>query len=131
MPSQMLRSDASFTASDSNYYRLRLHEARARREERPCSGTSRDYREWRRRECLRKCSDRTQVLRRLTRIITVSDYTKRELVEKKGLAPERVEIIANGVDVNAFANALPRVEALRLLGLSEADLIVGLVGRLH
>jgi glycosyltransferase involved in cell wall biosynthesis len=73
----------------------------------------------------------TQVLRRLTRIVTVSDYTKRDLVEKKGVAPERIEIIANGVDANAFENAMPRGEALRLLGLSEADLIVGLVGRLH
>jgi glycosyltransferase involved in cell wall biosynthesis len=73
----------------------------------------------------------TQVLRRLSRIVTVSDYTKRELIGKKGVAPERISIINNGVDVNAFENALPRGEALRLLGLSEADLVVGLVGRLH
>jgi glycosyltransferase involved in cell wall biosynthesis len=79
---------------------------------------------------LRRCIE-TQVLRRLSRIVTVSDYTRREIIEKKGVAPERVAIIANGVDVNAFANALPRGEALRLLGLCEGDLVVGLVGRLH
>ncbi|HEX2385960.1 MAG TPA: glycosyltransferase family 4 protein [Candidatus Binatia bacterium] len=73
----------------------------------------------------------SQVLRRLSRIVTVSAYMKRELIEKKGVAPEHIAIIGNGVDLPVFGNVMARAEALRGLGLSEEDIVVGLVGRLH
>jgi glycosyltransferase involved in cell wall biosynthesis len=73
----------------------------------------------------------SRVLARLSRIVAVSDYTKRELVDKKGVAPERVSVISNGVDVETFENALARAEAQRALDLPNDGLVVGFAGRLH
>ncbi|HEX9444687.1 MAG TPA: glycosyltransferase [Candidatus Binatia bacterium] len=73
----------------------------------------------------------TRVLGRLSRVVAVSNHTKNELVQKKGVAPERVEVIPNGIELGEFDHAMERGEARRALGLAEEDLVVGLVGRLH
>ena len=71
------------------------------------------------------------MLRRFTRIVTVSDYMKRELVQKKGVAPERISVIPNGVEPGEFEALLTRRQALAELGFPESTTAVGLVGRLH
>jgi glycosyltransferase involved in cell wall biosynthesis len=73
----------------------------------------------------------SRVLRRLDRIVAVSNHTKRELVEKKDVLPEQVVVVPNGVEVAAYANMMERREARGALGLSNKALVVGLVGRLH
>lgn len=72
-----------------------------------------------------------RVLGRLSRIVTVTDYMKSELVEKKGVEPERVRVISNGVDIEEFKDAFTRPEALAALGVPEDRLVVGFAGRLH
>jgi glycosyltransferase involved in cell wall biosynthesis len=71
------------------------------------------------------------VLRRLDRIVAVSNHTKRELVQKKDVAPEQVVVVPNGIEVAAYTNMMERREARGALGLSNEALVVGLVGRLH
>lgn len=73
----------------------------------------------------------SRVLRRLDRIVAVSDHTKRELVHKKDLAPEQVVVVPNGIEVAGYSDMLERREARAALGLSNEALVVGLVGRLH
>jgi glycosyltransferase involved in cell wall biosynthesis len=41
-------------------------------------------------------------LRRLDRIIAVSDFVKQELVELAGVKESRIEVIPNGIDLSAF-----------------------------
>ena len=53
-----------------------------------------------------------RVLGRLSRIVTVTDYMKSELIEKKGVEPQRVSVISNGVDIEEFKDAFTRAEAL-------------------
>jgi len=71
------------------------------------------------------------MLRRFSRIVTVSGYMKRELVQKKGVSPERISVIPNGVEPGEFEALLTRRQALGELGLPESTTAVGLVGRLH
>ncbi len=73
----------------------------------------------------------SRVLRRLDRIVAVSNHTKRELVQKKDVAPEQVVVVPNGIEVAAYTNMMERREARGALGLSNEALVVGLVGRLH
>ena len=71
------------------------------------------------------------MLRRFSRIVTVSSYTKRELVQKKDVSPERISVIPNGVELAEFEALLTRRQALAELGFPENTTAVGLVGRLH
>lgn len=73
----------------------------------------------------------TRLLERLSRIVTVSDYMKRELISKKGVASERIRVIPNGVDLDNYGNMATRESALSELGASKENLVVGFVGRLH
>ena len=68
--------------------------------------------------------------RRLARAtVAVSEAVKAEIVASEGLAPDRVEVIGNGVDHRRFCPG-DRLSARRELGLSEDSLLVGAVGRL-
>ncbi|MFW6051546.1 MAG: glycosyltransferase family 4 protein [Myxococcota bacterium] len=49
-----------------------------------------------------------QVARRLSRILTVSECSKRDIVDEFGVPPERLRVIFNGVDVALF-RSLPDV----------------------
>jgi glycogen(starch) synthase len=71
------------------------------------------------------------MLRRFNRIVTVSGYMKRELVQKKGVSPERISVIPNGIEPGEFEDLLTRRQALAELGFPESTTAVGLVGRLH
>jgi glycosyltransferase involved in cell wall biosynthesis len=65
-----------------------------------------------------------------TKIITISESLKKELVEL-GVAPEdKIEVIPIGLDLAQFVKHNNRGEFKRSLGLSKDCLIVGTVGRL-
>jgi glycosyltransferase involved in cell wall biosynthesis len=70
-------------------------------------------------------------LRCFSRIVTVSEYMKHELVEKKGVAADRISVIPNGVEPREFEALPTRTQARAELGLDENTMAVGLVGRLH
>lgn len=72
-----------------------------------------------------------RVLNSLDRIVAVSAAVKQDLVEKKKAAPEKVEVIANGVDAAEF-DVLESAAAIRAeLGIEADALVVGAVARLH
>jgi phosphatidylinositol alpha-1,6-mannosyltransferase len=49
-------------------------------------------------------------------VIAVSSFTRDELVNNWGIAPDKIALIANGVDLAKFAKDAPRVAATRLHG---------------
>ncbi len=57
-----------------------------------------------------------------TRIFTVSEASRRTLVEQVGMPAQRIDVIPNGVDTNRFAPNLPRDKGKRL--------VIGTVGSL-
>jgi glycosyltransferase involved in cell wall biosynthesis len=63
------------------------------------------------------------------RVFCISSATA-EIFRKRGLG-EKVEVLYNPVDVEAFAGAARSDEVRRELGAGPADLLVGTVGRLH
>jgi glycosyltransferase involved in cell wall biosynthesis len=71
------------------------------------------------------------VLRCFSRIVTVSEYMKHELVEKKRVAADRISVIPNGVEPGEFEDLPTRSRARAEIGLEENTMAVGLVGRLH
>lgn len=83
----------------------------------------------RRHRWLRRSIDR-RALRSFTRIVAVSEHIKQNLVDKKGLAPEDVRVIPNGVRLSDFPAPADRAEARVALGLSTGDIVAGAVGRL-
>jgi len=62
--------------------------------------------------------------------LAVSQGVKDYLVKEIGLAPEKIRVLANGVDIAAIDAARPRAEIRRELGLPANAPIIGLVGRL-
>jgi glycosyltransferase involved in cell wall biosynthesis len=68
-------------------------------------------------------------LYRNTRIVTVSDSTKRELVDDLGFAAERITVVPNGID-DAFGPGLPEADtplvaaAGRLVPVKRFDLLL-------
>jgi glycosyltransferase involved in cell wall biosynthesis len=67
-------------------------------------------------------------LRRASRLVAVSESLKRDAVAL-GIHPERVRVIANGIDPGLFHPA-DRIEARRRLGLAEHGLLLLSVGTL-
>lgn len=63
------------------------------------------------------------------RVFCISSATA-EIFRRRGLG-EKVEVLYNPVDVEAFAGAARSDEVRRELGAGPADLLVGTVGRLH
>jgi glycosyltransferase involved in cell wall biosynthesis len=64
-------------------------------------------------------------------VVTGGDKTKRELVERDGLAPDRVEAFPIGLDVNYFRPAAPEHDLRLELGLPKEHLLVGLISYLR
>ncbi|MEJ2671694.1 MAG: glycosyltransferase, partial [Deltaproteobacteria bacterium] len=62
--------------------------------------------------------------------LAVSPGVKNYLVQEIGLAPDRIRVVANGVDLAAMDAARPGPEVRRELGLPEGAPVIGLVGRL-
>lgn len=61
------------------------------------------------------------------RIFVVSDVERRNL-EARGVAPEKIVVNPNGVDVERFRPGVGGVEARRELGLKDDEVVAGFVG---
>src|SRR5690606_531461 len=59
------------------------------------------------------------------------NYLANQVEEQTRFPKERVYVIPQGLDVDAFVKSLPTVEKARsYFGLSEEDLVVGMIGRI-
>lgn len=65
-----------------------------------------------------------------TRIVTVSNVLRNELLAREGIAPDKVITIYNGIDPAPCLTARFRKEVLRELGLTPEKKVVGTVARL-
>jgi glycosyltransferase involved in cell wall biosynthesis len=62
-------------------------------------------------------------------VVTNSEATRRFVCREEGLSPEKVRVIYNAVQVEAF-RSISRQEGRRLLGLDERALVLGVVASL-
>lgn len=62
-------------------------------------------------------------------LIAVSQATKESLI-RENLAPERIEVIPNGIDFDSVKPVKPREEVMRMLGIGADQRLVGMAGRL-
>lgn len=65
-----------------------------------------------------------------SKIITVSEALKKELMEKQQLPPEKVITIYNGIELEKFPLTLPNLNLKEKLGLPPNSIVVGTVSRL-
>src|SRR3989304_5606221 len=72
-----------------------------------------------------------RMLERSNKIIAVSDFTRRELLQYYEVNEDKIRVIHNGVDVNKFQPAGDKHRAKEELGFNPDDLIVLSVGRLY
>jgi len=72
-----------------------------------------------------------RMLERSNKIIAVSDFTRRELLQYYAVKEDKIRVIHNGVDVNKFQPAGDKRRAKEELGFNPDDLIVLSVGRLY
>jgi glycosyltransferase involved in cell wall biosynthesis len=66
-------------------------------------------------------------LQAAARIFVVSEVERRNL-ETRGIAPDKIILNPNAVDVQAFRPAIGGAEARRQLGVGQTDLLAGFVG---
>jgi glycosyltransferase involved in cell wall biosynthesis len=72
-----------------------------------------------------------KMLERANKIIAVSDFTRRELLQYYKVKEEKIRVIHNGVDVNKFKPASDKRKAKEELGLNPEDIAILFVGRLY
>lgn len=72
-----------------------------------------------------------RMLERSNKIIAVSDFTRRELLQYYEVKEDKIRVIHNGVDVNKFQPADDKRRAKEELGFNPDDIIVLSVGRLY
>ncbi|MGD0645732.1 MAG: glycosyltransferase family 4 protein [Candidatus Bathyarchaeia archaeon] len=72
-----------------------------------------------------------KMLERANKIIAVSYFTKRELLEYYKVREERIRVIHNGVDINKFKPAKDKRKIKEELGFNADDLAILSVGRLY
>lgn len=67
------------------------------------------------------------------RVVAVSEAVRRELLDTERIAPEKVVVIQNGIDVERFAPGTPeeRRAARAAWGVTDDQAVVGAVGRIH
>jgi glycosyltransferase involved in cell wall biosynthesis len=71
------------------------------------------------------------LLRRADRVVAVGSDVRRALVEKENFPASRVEVIYNGIDLDAVASAFPSRDAIRSeLGLRRSEFVVSVCARL-
>lgn len=71
------------------------------------------------------------VLRRGDRVIGVGETVRRALIENEGIAPPRVSVIYNGIDLAAFETKnADRAAARREIGVGPDDFVIAQVARL-
>ena len=71
-------------------------------------------------------------LRATDRVVAVGEAVRQALIENEGIAPPRVKVIYNGIDLSRFRSLTEesRKAMRRRLGFSDNDFVVVLVGRL-
>ena len=72
-----------------------------------------------------------KMLERANKIIAVSHFTKRELLEYYKVPEKKIRVIHNGVDVNKFKPAKDKRKIKEELGFKADDLAIVSVGRLY
>ena len=72
-----------------------------------------------------------KMLERANKIIAVSHFTKRELLEYYKVPEEKIRVIHNGVDTNKFQPAKDKRKIKEELGFNPNDLAIVSVGRLY
>lgn len=72
-----------------------------------------------------------KMLERAKKIIAVSHFTKRELLEYYKIPENNIRVIHNGVDVNKFKPAPDKRKVKEALGFNPDDLAIVSVGRLY
>ena len=72
-----------------------------------------------------------KMLERANKIIAVSHFTKRELLEYYKVPEKKIRVIHNGVDVNKFKPAKDKRKIKEELGFKGDDLAIVSVGRLY
>src|SRR3972149_11639970 len=72
-----------------------------------------------------------KMLERSNKIIAVSHFTKRELLQYYKVKEDKIHVIHNGVDVNKFQPAGDKRKAKEELGFGRDDIAILSVGRLY
>lgn len=72
---------------------------------------------------------RRQYLHNADAVVAVSEFTRRTLIDKMGVAPERIELIVNGVDAERFQPGPKSQDLLERYGLAGKRVLLT-VGRL-
>ena len=72
-----------------------------------------------------------KMLKRANKIIAVSHFTKRELLEYYKIPEEKIRVIHNGVDVNKFKPEEDKHKVKEELGFNPNDFTILSVGRLY
>ena len=72
-----------------------------------------------------------KMLERAKKIIAVSYFTKRELLEYYKIPENKIRVIHNGVDINKFKPAANKRKVKEELGFNPDDLAIVSVGRLY
>lgn len=70
-------------------------------------------------------------LERCSHIVALSGRTARDLAGTFSVPPEKISVVANGIERSVFCPSADRVALRRRLGLPEDGLLIGSVGRLH
>jgi len=70
-------------------------------------------------------------LERSSHIIALSGRTARELAGTFSVPPEKISVVANGIERSVFCPSADRVSLRRRLALPEHGLLIGSIGRLH
>lgn len=71
------------------------------------------------------------MLKRSNKIIAVSDFTRRELLQYYKIGEDKIRVIHNGVDTNKFQPAIDKRKAKQELGFNPDDIAILSVGRLY
>jgi glycosyltransferase involved in cell wall biosynthesis len=71
------------------------------------------------------------MIKRATRVIAVSDFTRRELRKYYNIPENRIRVIHNGVNTRKFQPATDKRKIKQELGLNPDDLAILSVGRLY
>jgi len=72
-----------------------------------------------------------RMLERSNKIIAVSDFTRRELLQYYKIREDKIRVIHNGVDINKFKPAPDKATAKKEVGLNPRDIAILSVGRLY
>jgi glycosyltransferase involved in cell wall biosynthesis len=72
-----------------------------------------------------------KMLERSNKIIAVSDFTRRELLQYYKVKEDKIRVVHNGVDVNKFQPASDKRKTKKELGFNPDDIAILSVGRLY